>query len=220
MRVKICGITSLDQAKTIAQLGATDLGFICVPQSPRYVEVGFLSAMVQGLRADGIDIGTVGVFVNGSVDYMAEVVGRSCLKTLQLHGKETLEDIQRLRQVLPTVEIIKAVRVRSLQDLNLARSYAPHVDYLLLDAYHTHRYGGTGKTLDWDTLQTFDPICPWMLAGGLTPQNVLTALALVSPQGIDLSSGVEQEPGVKDLHLVQQLFAQLCRYSSGDWPKS
>lgn len=209
MRVKICGITGLEQAKAIAQFGATDLGFICVPQSPRFVEVGLLAAIIRGLQAEGVDIGTVGVFVNRSPAEVSAVVHQSNLKTIQLHGGETLDDIKRLRQALPEIEIIKAVRVRSPQDLDLSQSYASHVDYLLLDAYHAHLYGGTGKTLDWETLGNFDPPCPWMLAGGLNPQNIQTALSLITPHGIDLSSGIEQAPGIKDLNLVRQLFAQL-----------
>jgi phosphoribosylanthranilate isomerase len=80
------------------------------------------------------------------------------------------------------------------------------VDALLLDAYHPHLLGGTGKTLDWETLQQFRPSCPWLLAGGLTPENVIDALSLLQPSGIDLSSGVERSPGDKDLGKVARLF--------------
>jgi phosphoribosylanthranilate isomerase len=83
------------------------------------------------------------------------------------------------------------------------------VDALLLDAYHPQQLGGTGLTLDWRSLQTFSPPCPWLLAGGLRPDNLRPALATLSPQGIDLSSGVEVRPGVKDLALVRQLFEQI-----------
>jgi phosphoribosylanthranilate isomerase len=209
MRVKICGITRLDQAQAIASLGATDLGFIGVPQSPRYMDGTAIAAITRALAEAGMAVGTVGVFVNALGDHVAAVVRQSGLKTIQLHGQETPQDCERLRQALPGVEIIKAIRVRGRQDLDLAHSYADQVDYLLLDAYHPRQYGGTGTTLDWDTLQTFSPNCPWLLAGGLTPDNIQTALARVTADGIDLSSGVEQSPGVKDLTLVQQLFQQL-----------
>jgi phosphoribosylanthranilate isomerase len=210
MRVKICGITSLDQAQAIAQLGATDLGFICVSQSPRYLTVDTLAAITQGLMADGIQVGTVGVFVDASVDELVSVVGQTHLKTLQLHGQESVQTCQVIRQALPNTEIIKAIRVRQPQDLDLAQRYASQVDGLLLDAYHPHQYGGTGQTLDWETLKSFRPGCPWLLAGGLNPKNIQAALSLVSPDGIDLSSGVEASPGRKNLDLVKELFAQLA----------
>ena len=88
-------------------------------------------------------------------------------------------------------------------------SYQKLVHTLLLDAYHPDLIGGTGKTLDWKALEQFQPACPWFLAGGLTPDNVLQALSLVGPQGIDLSSGVERAPGDKDLAQVARLFEQL-----------
>lgn len=104
---------------------------------------------------------------------------------------------------------MKACRVRSADDLATALSYQPYVDMLLLDAYHPKQLGGTGKTLDWPTLKAFSPDCPWFLAGGLTPDNVLSALAQLSPDGIDLSSGIELSPGHKDLAKARRLFEQL-----------
>ena len=106
-------------------------------------------------------------------------------------------------------EIIKALRVRSSEALNQADTYAGSVDTLLLDAYHPQMQGGTGQTLDWKSLQQFNPSCPWLLAGGLTPDNILDALNQVQPAGIDLSSGVERSPGDKDLTKVAKLFEQL-----------
>jgi phosphoribosylanthranilate isomerase len=209
MRVKICGITRLDQARAIAGFGATDLGFICVPQSPRYLNSDQLAAITQPLLAEQVAVGTVGVFVNWGIDHIVATVHKSGIKSIQLHGQETLQDCAACRQALPQVEIIKAIRVRHGQDLELAHHYAPLVNALLLDAYHPHQYGGTGKTLDWESLSSFRPSCPWLLAGGLNPQNVKTALQRVSPDGIDLSSGVEQSPGVKDLDRVRDLFTQL-----------
>jgi phosphoribosylanthranilate isomerase len=210
MRVKICGITSLDQAMAIAQLGATDLGFICVPQSPRYIDPQAIAAITQGLEAGAIAVGTVGVFVDASAELISTIVHQTGLKTIQLHGQETLETCRELRHRLPNTEFIKAIRVRKPQDLDRACSYAATVHALLLDAYHPQHHGGTGLTLDWTTLLNFRPGCPWLLAGGINPHNIQTALAQAAPDGIDLSSGVEQSPGVKDLTLVKALFQQLA----------
>ena len=206
MRVKICGITKPIQGKTIASLGATALGFICVRASPRYVTPEQIKAVIDELPEE---IDKIGVFANSSKEEIAQTVSESGLTGVQLHGDESIEFCQNLRESLPKVEIIKALRIKNADDFTKAKTYTKYVDTLLLDAYHPQQLGGTGKTLNWDTLQQFDPDCPWFLAGGLTPQNVLEALEKVKPSGIDLSSGVETSPGDKDLDKVKDLFEKL-----------
>lgn len=206
MRIKICGITSALQGVEIANRGATDLGFICVPSSPRYLTLFQLQSIVAELAGC---VNTVGVFADFSVTTIAQVVALANLDTVQLHGTESIEFCQELRQFLPDTEIIKAWRVRSNSDLDLIHRYSEVVDALLLDAYHPTALGGTGQTLDWEQLAAFQPPIPWLLAGGLTPDNIGTALSLLQPDGIDLSSGVEVSPGNKDLELVDRLFINL-----------
>jgi phosphoribosylanthranilate isomerase len=203
MRVKICGITKPEQGQAIAQLGATALGFICVQASPRYVTPFQLRAVIEQLR---VQVDCVGVFADATIKEIGQVVAETGLNVVQLHGSETVEFCEILRQSLPEVEILKALRVKTLECLDRAAIYAKYADGLLLDAYHPHLLGGTGKTLDWQTLQQFCPSCPWLLAGGLTPENILDALSLLQPSGIDLSSGVERSPGDKDLDKVARLF--------------
>jgi phosphoribosylanthranilate isomerase len=152
---------------------------------------------------------TVGVFADFSVMTIAHVVELTHLDTVQLHGNESVEFCQQLRQTLPDTEIIKAWRVRTNSDLAAIQAYSEVVDSLLLDAYHPTALGGTGQTLDWEQLATFTPAIPWLLAGGLTPDNIDRALARLQPDGIDLSSGVEVAPGIKDLDLVDRLFTNL-----------
>ncbi|MEO0684969.1 MAG: phosphoribosylanthranilate isomerase [Cyanobacteria bacterium J06649_11] len=206
MRVKICGITQPQQGKTIASLGATALGFICVSSSPRYVTPEQIKAVIDQLPEE---TDKIGVFANSSQAEIAQTVAKAGLTGVQLHGDESLEFCQQLRQSLPNVEIIKALRIKNADDFDKAKTYTEYVDSLLLDAYHPEQLGGTGKTLNWDTLQQFNPDCPWLLAGGLTPQNVSEALNKVKPSGIDLSSGVETAPGDKDLDKVKELFEKL-----------
>ena len=207
MRIKICGITTIDQGIEIARMGATDLGFICVPSSPRYLNLTRLVELVGKLSEEA---NTVGVFADFSVATIAHVVALTDLASVQLHGTESIEFCQELRQALPEhIEIIKAWRVRSRNDLALIQTYSSVVDSLLLDAYHPDALGGTGQTLDWQTLAAFAPPIPWLLAGGLTPDNIGTALSQLHPDGIDLSSGVEVAPGSKDLALVDRLFTNL-----------
>jgi phosphoribosylanthranilate isomerase len=203
-RVKICGITESVQASAIVALGADALGFICVPASPRYVT----PAQIHKIKI-APTISKIGVFMDTDVDEMVQVATIGNLTAIQLHGVETAEVCRELRDRLPDIELIKAFRVRTAWELEMAADYAQNVDWLLLDAYHPDMGGGSGKTLDWSTLQTFKPSKPWFLAGGLRSDNIATALSLVQPQGIDLSSGVEVAPGNKDLNAVKQLFATL-----------
>ncbi|MFP4411036.1 phosphoribosylanthranilate isomerase [Coleofasciculus sp.] len=206
MRVKICGITKPEQGQAIAQKGATALGFVCVPASPRYVTPTQIGLIVDSLT---ISVDTIGVFANACVEDICATVTQARLNGIQLHGSESPEFCSQLRQFLPEIELIKALRVKTPEDLQLADRYVSCVDTLLLDAYHPQMLGGTGKTLDWETLAEFNPPLPWFLAGGLTPENIGGALKRLHPDGIDLSSGVERSPGDKDLDKVALLFDYL-----------
>ncbi len=215
LRIKICGITQPAQGRAIAQLGATALGFICAPTSPRYVTAQQIAAVVANLpmnletRTPQCD--RIGVFVNADLELICQTVALGGLNGVQLHGDETPEQCDLLRQMLPGIELIKALRIQSTAALEATHFYHPTVDTLLLDAYHPTLAGGTGKTLDWLALQQFCPPIPWFLAGGLTPGNILEALTCLHPNGIDLSSGVETSPGNKNLTQVAQLFDALER---------
>lgn len=209
MRVKICGIRKPDQGRAIAQLGATALGFICVAQSPRYVTPAEIRTVVDALPMNGAGMPTVdrvGVFVDAAIETIQKAVEEGKLNGVQLHGRESLDFCQKLRKVLPGVEIIKAFRIRTLATLLDIPTFQDDVDSFLLDAYHPHLMGGTGKTLNWTDIQAFRSDRPWFLAGGLTPDNVSAAITLLHPNGLDLSSGVEVSPGDKDLIKVKALF--------------
>ncbi|MEB3233332.1 MAG: phosphoribosylanthranilate isomerase [Leptolyngbyaceae bacterium] len=213
MRIKICGITQPDQGVAIARLGATALGFICVPTSPRYVTPAQIQAITQPLldphfRSSPVD--RIGVFVNESLEKITQTVAQGQLNGVQLHGDESIEFCQQVKATLPQIELIKAFRIRNATALVSVYAYAAIADALLLDAYHPTLLGGTGHTLDWSLLQSFQPGCPWFLAGGLNPDNVGDAIAQVHPDGIDLSSGVERSPGQKDLAQVKHLFDALA----------
>lgn len=210
MRIKICGITQLDQGYAIAQLGATMLGFICVPSSPRYVPSEKISNILNKLPKS---IQTIGVFANTSIEQIYQIVLETGLTGVQLHGNESPDFCDRLRQMLPQIELIKALRIKCSATLLQTQDYFNSIDALLLDAYHPQHLGGTGKTLDWNSLQQFSPSCSWFLAGGLTPDNIQEALQQLKPDGIDLSSGVERSPGDKDLEKVKQLFDRLKTFS-------
>ena len=212
MRVKICGITRPDQGRAIAQLGANALGFICAPQSPRYVSPDRIRSVVEQLperNPSDHEIDRIGVFVNASLKTIEETVAIGQLNGVQLHDDESPEYCQAIRQNLPAVEIIKAFRLKTTVDLRQLQPYQGYVDAFLLDAYHPKQLGGTGQILDWGLLQNFHPGLPWFLAGGLNPTNILDALSQLSPNGVDLSSGVEKSPGDKSLEKVALLFERL-----------
>lgn len=217
-QVKICGITTPEQGQAIAHLGADLLGFICVPASPRYVTPANIRAIAQTLPHS---TQRIGVFVNATLETIVATVATGDLTGVQLHGEESPEFCDHLRQALAMAQrsdripaatkifLIKAFRLQHPAQVAQTEGYGDRVDAFLLDAYHPTHHGGTGLTLDWQPLQTFAPPVPWFLAGGLTPENVQAAIALAQPHGIDLSSGVEHSPGQKDLQKVAHLFAQL-----------
>jgi phosphoribosylanthranilate isomerase len=217
LRVKICGITSPEQASVIAALGANSIGFICVRKSPRYIMPERIAEITSVLPAV---VDRVGVFMDQPMDEIVDIVMRSGLTSVQLHGCESVDFCRELRSQLRekitalNVELIKAFRIAGSEDLARTEAYTTVVDWLLLDAYHPTLGGGTGLTLDWTTLKSFTPDRPWLLAGGLTPSNVRGALQTIAPQGIDLSSGVERSPGDKDLEQVALLFENLRIFPS------
>lgn len=208
--VKICGLTQAPQAIAVAEHGASAIGFIGVAKSPRYVTPEQIQVISQALIAAGhAQVARVGVFADADIEDVATASAIAQLTTVQLHGQESPAWCAALRQRMPHLGLMKAFRIRDRDDLAAIAAYESSVDAVLLDAYHPHLLGGTGHTLDWGTLQRFRPSVPWILAGGLTPENVGTALTSTAPNGIDLSSGVEIRPGDKDLDKVRRLFEAL-----------
>lgn len=207
MEVKICGLTQVPQAVAIARMGVTAVGLICVPASPRYVPLSHQQEWNRALA--NYPVWRVGVFANQPISEVIDQVKMAGFTAVQLHGDESPADCQQLRQALPDHKLIKALRVRSVESLAQVASYLPWVDRVLLDAYHPQHLGGTGQAWDWRILS--GKILPggWWLAGGLTPENCVEAVTQTQPDGIDVASGVEVAPGVKDLRRVEQLLQQI-----------
>jgi len=214
MYIKICGITKLDQAQAIAQMGAEALGFICVASSPRYVTVSEIALITTNLISNYSKLDLIGVFLNARVEEICQTIEQGKLNGVQLHGDESPEFCRGLRshldQTNPQIKLIKALRVKDPSGLAQAQLFSDLVDVVLLDAYDPQMAGGTGKTLDWQMLRDFRPHCDWWLAGGLSPGNIEQAIALVCPNGLDVSSGVERSAGDKDLSKVRN-FLEICR---------
>jgi phosphoribosylanthranilate isomerase len=187
--VKICGITRGDDALAAAQLGAHALGFIFYAKSPRDVAPQRAAEIIRGLPPF---ITAVGLFVNPQENDIERVLARVPLNMLQFHGEETPEFCARFE--LP---YLKAARVRAGLDL---LQYAQHYRAargLLLDAFVEGAHGGTGAAFDWSLVPRELPL-PVILSGGLTPNNVASAIRRVKPWAVDVSSGVEASPGIKD----------------------
>jgi phosphoribosylanthranilate isomerase len=194
--LKICGITNLSDALHAVDQGATALGFVLWPRSPRYVTRDAAARIVAQLPAT---MTTVGVFVNESSDEIARTMERTNLTAVQLHGDEPPTYGQELAwPILKSVTLATAAQV--------AAAWSDDTT-LLLDAADRERRGGTGQQVDWAAAAALARARRLVLAGGLTPANVADAIAAVRPYGVDVSSGVEDAPGVKNPEKVAQFLA-------------
>ena len=196
VKVKICGITNVKDAIAAVEMGADILGFNFFEESPRYVTIEAFEEIVNKLPTF---IDTAGIFVNSSEDHIRRVSDTGYLNWIQLHGDESLEFCQSVRYL--HARTIKAIRVKSEDDIQKSLDYS--TDAVLLDAYHPELYGGTGDTFDWSLIGNLNRRV--FLAGGITPENAAKAIE-VGVYGIDVCSGVEKEPGVKDHEKMKKLF--------------
>jgi phosphoribosylanthranilate isomerase len=195
VRVKICGITRPEDALAAAAAGADALGFNFWPGSKRYIPAVRARAIIALLPPFVIP---VGVFVNQKRDEIEEVAASTGIHVLQLHGDETPEACG--GYLLP---VVKAIRVGADFSPEMLNRYAYAVSACLLDT-PSSGFGGTGSTFDWGRLASLRPSTPIILAGGLTPNNVAAAVDAVKPYAVDVASGVEQGPGVKDAVAMQR----------------
>jgi len=200
MFVKICGITRREDAEAAVAAGANALGFIFWPGSPRAVDPYRARAIAEALPPF---VTTVGVFVNQPLDYVSGVASLVRLGAVQLHGDETPAYAAAVRR-----PVVKAIGVDDGFTLEALEAW-PRSVIVLLDVLDPARRGGTGRTIDWSLAARAASARPIVLAGGLAPENVAEAAARVRPFGIDVSSGVETSPGIKDPERLSALFKVL-----------
>lgn len=200
MLIKICGITRAEDAHAAIDAGARAVGFVFWPESPRFIDPYRARAMVSTLPPF---VTPVGVFVNQPLAYVAGVAALARLGAVQLHGDETVEYTAALK-----VPLIKA-----LSGADAATDVWPERVTILLDAHDPGRRGGTGVTIDWAAAAAVAAGRRILLAGGLTPDNVADAIERVRPYGVDVSSGVERSPGVKN-HDRLKLFCEAVHATS------
>ena len=197
MFIKICGITRLTDALHAARHGATAVGFVFWPRSPRFVEPDRAAAIVAELPSS---VTPVGVFVNDSPDAIRSVAARTGITVVQLHGDEPPAYAQAIAW-----PVMRSITLEDAVDVAAAW---PEGTTFLLDATDPSTRGGTGRTVDWSRAAGIAAIRRLVLAGGLTPSNVAKAIGVVRPYGVDVSSGVEASPGVKDFDKVARFLAE------------
>ncbi len=201
-RVKVCGLTRPEDALAAARLGADAIGIIFYPPSPRGVDI---DAARRVRAAVPPFVTVVGVFVDPEPDFVRRAIAEVALDMVQFHGDEPPEFCQAFGR-----PYLKAVRVREDVDLNrFARRYAS-ARALMLDSYERGMKGGTGKTFDWSLIPD-ELELPFILAGGLTPENVAEAVASVSPFAVDANGGVEASPGIKDPVKIEAFIREVNR---------
>ena len=197
-KVKICGITRMEDALAAANAGADALGFMFYEASPRRVARDVATAIIRELPPF---LSRVGVFVNPSPDDVRRAIEDCRIDTLQFHGEETPEFCAQFG-----LRVIKAFRVRDAESLQVLSAFVGET--CLLDSFVAGQHGGTGATFNWDlAAQTVRAGRRVLLAGGLNPENAAEAVRRVRPYGLDVSSGVETTPGMKDAEKVRAFIA-------------
>ena len=187
--IKFCGITRREDAIAALRMGANAIGFVFYEASPRVVSIIQAQDIINGLNPL---LMKVGLFVNADPDYVHEVIEGVGLNLLQFHGNESAQECEFYER-----PYIKAIKVSTAEDVAIAINEYPTAQGLLLDTPSDAAHGGTGESFDWSLVPKTSTM-PLILAGGLNPDNVTQAIQTVRPDAVDVSSGIESEPGIKD----------------------
>lgn len=202
VKVKICGITNLEDAQAAAEAGADALGFVFYPDSPRFIDPGNARAIIAKLP---VFITSVGVFVDESEDLIRRIIREGGIQILQFHGSESPVLCTRFRE-----KVIKAIRIKDEESISEMQMY--DVDTFLLDTYLDCSKGGTGKTFNWKYAEMAKENGRIILSGGLNPSNIGDAVRKLKPYGVDVSSGVEISPGKKDHDKIREFVREAKKY--------
>lgn len=194
-KVKICGLSTPETITTAIEHGADFIGLVFYPPSPRHLELEVARYLANTIPET---VTTVGLFVDPDDKTLETTLNVVPLNVIQLHGNETPERVAEIKDKFD-LPVMKAISVSTKMDIESASSYEGIVDWMLFDAKGEILPGGNGIAFDWTLLSEYQGATPWMLAGGLTPDNVLEALSIASPDAVDVSSGVETAKGVKDV---------------------
>ena len=213
--VKICGLTSEEQALQIAKLGANAIGIISVEESPRYISAENKKKIFKSLESSYPDIDRVSVVQNCPIDLIIEnFLGKPSENIIQLHGDEDIDYCKKIRERIPNISIWKAFRIKTATDLDKIKPFEDFVDAVLLDSWNNETYGGSGKKIKSMYLKNLKFSKPWWLAGGISIEWIDEILNDIKPHGLDISSSIEISPGLKDIKKTETLikFLKISSY--------
>ena len=204
--VKICGLTSEEQALQVAKLGAHAIGIISVEKSPRYVSAEIKKKIFKTLESFYPKIDRVSVVQNCPIDLIIKnFLGNPSETIIQLHGDEDINYCKKIRKEIPNIGIWKAFRIKTERDLDKIKPFEDYVDAILLDSWNEKTYGGSGKKIKSIYLQNLQFSKPWWLAGGISIKWIDEILNEIKPDGLDISSSIETSPGIKDLKKTKEI---------------
>lgn len=204
--VKICGLKEAEHVDAAVEAGAGLTGFVFFERSPRNVSIAEAKMLTARVPAG---VRKVALSVDADDDFLSGIITGTGVDTLQLHGSETVERVRHVRDTFG-LPVIKALPVSTEDDVEAARNYEAHADMLLFDAKppkDATRPGGNAESFDWTLLQGAGFRVPWLLAGGLTPENVAEAVRISGAPMVDVSSGVEDAPGQKNTRKIRDFIA-------------
>lgn len=208
VRIKVCGITNLDDALLAAHLGADALGFIFYPKSPRYLAPEAAREIIAQLPPF---VMSVGVFVDEEAAVVRDLAARVGLDWIQVHGQESPEYCRSLGR-----RVLKGLRIKDAESLAELRPFQGAVQVFLLDTFKKGQVGGTGESFDWELAREAKKYGQIVLAGGLTAENVARAIKIAQPQAVDTASGTETAPGRKDPEKLRSFFSAVRSAGNGN----
>jgi len=204
--VKICGLTSEEQALQVAKLGANAIGIISVEESPRYVSAEIKKKIFKTLESFYPTIHRVSVVQNCPIDLIIKnFLGNPSETIIQLHGDEDIDYCKKIREKIPNIALWKAFRIKTEKDLDKIQPFEDFVDAILLDSWNEKTYGGSGKKIKSTYLKNLQFSKPWWLAGGISIKWIDEILNDIKPDGLDISSSIEISPGYKDLKKTKEI---------------
>ena len=208
--VKICGITSVEQAIQVAKLGTNAIGIISVDESPRYISPEKKKEIFKSLKDLYPNIDRVSVVKDIPIDSIIKsFLGEPNETIIQLHGDEDIDYCQKLKQLIPNIGLWKAFRIKNKKDLDKIKPYENFIDAILLDSWNKETYGGSGKRIKQEYLEDLSFSKPWWIAGGVSTEWIGEILKNIKPNGIDISSSIEISPGIKDLEKTKQIIKKI-----------
>ena len=208
--VKICGLTSEEQALQVAKLGANAIGIISVEESPRYVSAEIKKKIFKTLEKVYPKIERVSVVQNCPIDLIIKnFLGNPSETIIQLHGDEDIDYCKKIREKIPNIGLWKAFRIKTEKDIDKIKPFEDFVDSILLDSWDEKTYGGSGKKIKSTYLKNLQFSKPWWLAGGISIKWIDEILSDIRPDGLDISSSIEIYPGKKNLDATKDLIYKI-----------